>query len=253
MDVITNDVGGRQTPSAIYFAGDHRLIGENSLGHARSNPCNLVNQVKRLLGGGEEEDDVRKEHAPLLSGDGYGPDSPSEQRKPEQEPEEQQSRSLAAASDGVGWNVAGEDLGFSPTHSPSRGGISGSRQFDEIQREEDASVLQGLQAVLRHRGEELRLSASEVVAYLLRHCADMVKRSAKGDEVAITSSCVVASVPSYFSMRQRRAVLDAASIVGVTMPLVRARSVVVRRKTVSFCGGVLCIDGYLNSVASWLP
>lgn len=242
MDVITNDVGGRQTPSAIYFAGDHRLIGENSLGYAGSN---LVNQVKRLLGGGEE-DDLRKEHVLSLSGDGLRPDSPSEQQKPDQHLEEQQTRPLAAASDGVGRNVAA-------MNSPLRRGISGSGQFDEILREEDASGWQGLQAVVRHRGEELRLSASEVVAYLLRHCTDMVKRSAKGDGVTMASSCVVASVPSYFSIRQRRAVLDAANIAGVTMPLVRAPAVVVTRKSVPFCGVVLCLDGCFNDIASWLP
>lgn len=245
VDVVTNDVGGRQTPSAIYFAGDHRLIGEYSSGHTGSN---LVNQVKRLLGGSEEEDDVRKEHALSLSGDG-----PSKQKKPEQHLDEQQSRPLATASDGVGQNVAVDDDGIPTTHSPFRRGISESGQFDKILREEDASGWQGLQAVVRHRGEELRLSASEVVAYLLRHCTDMVKRSAKGDGVAIASSCVVASVPSFFSMRQRRAVLDAASIAGVTMPLVRAPAVVVRRQSVPFCSIVLCLDGYLNDIVSRVP
>lgn len=87
-------------------------------------------------------------------------------------------------------------------------------------------------------GEELELTASEAIAYLLRHCAEVVVREAGGrtgggegggEQGAVVaaapavSSCVVASVPSYFSLRQKRAVLDAASIAGVPMPMVRSR------------------------------
>ncbi|CAM9786969.1 unnamed protein product [Ectocarpus sp. 4 AP-2014] len=77
-------------------------------------------------------------------------------------------------------------------------------------------------------GRELELGGSEVVSYLLRHCAGVVARdtAGKGDGPGAatasspSSSCVVASVPSYFSLRQKRAVLDAASIAGVAMPMV---------------------------------
>ncbi|CAM9291559.1 unnamed protein product [Scytosiphon promiscuus] len=87
-------------------------------------------------------------------------------------------------------------------------------------------------------GQELELGASEVISYLFRHCAEVVAREATAGEAregggatttaaaaggagaTATTSCVVASVPSFFSLRQRRAVLDAASIAGVPMPLV---------------------------------
>ncbi|CAN0432839.1 unnamed protein product, partial [Scytosiphon promiscuus] len=49
VDVVNNDVSGRQTPSAVYFAGDHRLIGEHTTGHAGANPQNLVHHIKSLL------------------------------------------------------------------------------------------------------------------------------------------------------------------------------------------------------------
>ena len=35
-----------------------------------------------------------------------------------------------------------------------------------------------LKAIVRHMGEELRLTAREVVAYLLHHCFDMITRAA---------------------------------------------------------------------------
>lgn len=198
VDVVTNDVSGRQTPSAVYFAGNHRLLGEHTSGHAGGDPSNLVHRLKSLLGGEGENSEGGEEGLPISS---------------------------------------------SSSNSSRRGGDSTSETeptfFCETRRGADGDFPSsgrqstGLRPVVRHMGQRAEFSASEVVSYLLQHCAGVVARDAsspagKGAAAAATtpplspsaSSCVVASVPSYFSLRQKRAVLDAASIAGVPMPRV---------------------------------
>ncbi|CAM9797272.1 unnamed protein product, partial [Hapterophycus canaliculatus] len=221
VDVVTNDVSGRQTPSAVYFAGNHRLIGEHTTGHAGGNPCNLVHHVKSLLMDGDEPDED-KDGPEDGDGNHDGKDdhgSVSRYRSP-------QATDAPAAIDSSGdasspsTSTAVEPKFFCETRRGGGGGDGGPRL-----------------AVVRHMGQELELGASEVISYLLRHCAELVTREAagavrKGEEATATAgatattttttatSCVVASVPSFFSLRQRRAVLDAATIAGVPMPLV---------------------------------
>ena len=208
VDVLTNDVSNRQTPSAVYFAGDHRLIGENSLGHAGRNPRNLVSQVKRLLGGDDDDDNNAardgRDRRPSVD---LGRQNDQRQRSP-----------LAGGGEAEG-GTNGDVIRPSATFSTSTA-ISEPWFFCETRRGENSFGDIELKAIVRHMGKELRLTAREVVAYLIQHCSDMVTRAAGGDEAAATS-CVVASVPSHFSMRQRRAVMDAARIAGVPMPRVR--------------------------------
>eukprot|EP00903_Cladosiphon_okamuranus_P006417 g6281.t1 len=197
VDVVTNEVSGRQTPSAVYFAGNHRLIGEHTTGHAGGDPTNLVHHLKSMLGGegaqgGEEPDEL----------DASGG-----------------SRGSSGSSPATA--TAAEPMFFCETRR-------GDEVFSSSSSSSSSSSGQsaGLRAVVRHMGQPLELGASEVVSYLLRHCAGVVTREAAGREEAAPSSpsspssCVVASVPSYFSLRQKRAVLDAASIAGVAMPMV---------------------------------
>lgn len=191
VDVVTNEVSGRQTPSAVYFAGNHRLIGEHTTGHAGGDPTNLVHHLKSMLGGegaqgGEELDELDASSRGSRGSSGS-------------------SSTIAAAA---------EPTFFCETRRGDEGVSSSSGQSA------------GLRAVVRHMGQPLELGASEVVSYVLRHCAGVVTREVAGREEAASSSptppssCVVASVPSSFSLRQKRAVLDAASIAGVAMPMV---------------------------------
>lgn len=200
VDVVANEVSGRQTPSAVYFAGNHRLIGEHTTGHAGGDPTNLVHHLKSMLcgeggQGGEQRDQADGDKVFDSIGSSGGGSS---------------SSSTAAAA------AAAEPTFFCETRGGEEGFSSGQSA--------------GLRAVVRHMGQPLELGASEVVSYLLRHCAGIVAREAAGREGAAppksspsspsSLSCVVASVPSYFSLRQKRAVLDAASIAGVAMPMV---------------------------------
>lgn len=214
VDVVVNDVSGRQTPSALYFAGDHRLLGEHSTGHAGSNPRNLVHHVKSLL---EDEGDDR----PAVTVDD---DRDSEDRSVAGSRPNLQRRSRRAGR-GAGGDMSATRAAAGDPSAPLV--VEEPHFFCETRRGEGAAGQAGLLAVVQHMGGELEMSASEAIAYLLRHCADVVAREADGGrgrgegEPSSASSCVVASVPSYFSLRQKRAVLDAASIAGVPMPMVR--------------------------------
>eukprot|EP00752_Nemacystus_decipiens_P014332 g12751.t1 len=206
VDVVTNEVSGRQTPSAVYFAGNHRLIGEHTTGHAGGNPTNLVHHLKSMLGGeggpgGEESGQV----------DGDEPLGSSSSSSSSRDSGSSSTAAAAAAA------AAAEPSFFCETRREDQGLSSGQSA--------------GLRAVVRHMGQPLELGASEVVSYLLRHCAGIAEREAAGREAGAPSSsssssssppssCVVASVPSFFTLRQKRAVLDAASIAGVAMPMV---------------------------------
>lgn len=205
VDVVTNDVSGRQTPSAIYFAGDHRLIGEHSIGRAGSNPIRLIDNIKYLLrdrGLTTLDEILPTESERLLGTASHTADEQPPARRREV------SSSLTQPS---------------PTVEPP--------VFYET-RPTDDSDRTGRLAVVRHLGEEIELSASEAIAYLLVHCAGIVARDAgesagaRDDEEDLgaalsPSSRLVTSVPSYFTLRQRKAILDAARIAGVSMPMVR--------------------------------
>ncbi|CAM9627860.1 unnamed protein product, partial [Ectocarpus fasciculatus] len=219
VDVVANDVSGRQTPTAVYFAGDHRLIGEHTTGHAGGDPTNLVHHLKSLLSssngdGGKPDEDDAGSNGSSSSSDGSSSSSPSN----------------AASSDSCRSSTSSITTVEPGFFCETRGGRGDGTAAGPV---EGTGGGGGLRAVVRHMGRELELGGSEVVSYLLRHCAGVVARdtAGKGDGPAAAatatassssppSSCVVASVPSYFSLRQKRAVLDAASIAGVPMPMV---------------------------------
>lgn len=266
VDVVTNDVSSRQTPSAIYFAGDHRLIGEHSAGHAGSNPRNLINHIKFMLqdrppsplnvSGERRRPDVRGSRGAGSSGREEGQSgvrlkSAEEESVQQRQQQRQQKREIEksilskegrphAVESGQHDNsqsstTATEKIDEDGAETDSGGDDSIAEEpsfFSDTRSPEDTNQA-GRVAVVKHMGEELELGASEAIAYLLGHCAEVVVRGAGGEEGAAgaggnesagaLSSCVVASVPSHFSLRQRRAVLDAASIAGVPMPMVSKR------------------------------
>ena len=248
VDVVTNDVSGRQTPSAVYFAGDHRLVGEHTTGHAGGNPRNLVHHIKSLLEEGvrgvpgDDDDDDRPASGGRSSGRDERDASDAQeqgQHQHQQPPHGQQAQRRKPEQH--------QKPVVNEQERPRKNDVAGavdndgnkSAFFCETRLSEDDAGRSGLLAVVQHMGEELELSPSDVIAYLLRHCAEVVAREtggAAGVEAAAAAaaaergaaavalsaqSCVVASVPSYFSLRQKRAVLDAAHIVGVPMPMVR--------------------------------
>lgn len=50
VEIITNEMGNRITPSVVAFTEDERLIGEAAKNQAALNPSNTVYDVKRLVG-----------------------------------------------------------------------------------------------------------------------------------------------------------------------------------------------------------
>lgn len=249
VDVVANDVSGRQTPSAIYFAGDHRLIGEHSAGHAGSNPANLINNIKFLFKRREpaSADATRRDRpggtvvvTPGSSDEG-GRGGQGAREAQEEGAESEAAGSRATPRGGVlqghskPASVApdGRSAGDGDEGNPPSASQPWARPpfFCETRPAEDDL---GLLAVVRHLEKDLELGTSEVIAYLLGHCAEAVAKDAGlggdgevdagGGGVLSASSCLVASVPSYFTLKQKRAVLDAASIAGVPMPMVSAES-----------------------------
>ncbi|CAM9820349.1 unnamed protein product, partial [Phaeothamnion confervicola] len=166
VDVVLNDVAGRHTPSAVFYSGTVRLVGEHTTTACGSHPSNLVNQYKALL----ELDDGS-------GNDGGG---------------------AASDADDDDHDSRGPRLwppwGILPYRLKRRGGALPC-------------------AVVNHGGGELEVSAHDVVGALLDHLRRLAEAS-RGAGVE-RSSCVVAGVPSHFTRRQRRAVLNAARIQGV--------------------------------------
>lgn len=50
VEIITNEMGNRITPSVVSFSDEERLIGEAAKNQAALNPSNTVYDVKRLIG-----------------------------------------------------------------------------------------------------------------------------------------------------------------------------------------------------------
>ena len=50
VEIITNEMGNRITPSVVAFSEEERLIGEAAKNQATLNPSNTVYDVKRLVG-----------------------------------------------------------------------------------------------------------------------------------------------------------------------------------------------------------
>jgi hypothetical protein len=50
VEIITNELGNRITPSVVAFTDEERLIGESAKNQAAINPTNTVYDVKRLVG-----------------------------------------------------------------------------------------------------------------------------------------------------------------------------------------------------------
>lgn len=236
VDVVANDVSGRQTPSAVFFARDHRLIGEHTTGHAGGNPSNLVHRIKALLD--DADTDAEADDATDISSRGLPvSDSLQTQQRHLGSPTKEDGQSGQTAEEIEQTTVSP----VSAMASPKPQFFCETRRADEHPLSTPADTTTkpasggraDVLAVVHHMEQELELSASEVIACLMRHCADVVAREAfpegggksagRGESEAetVASSCAVASVPSYFSLKQRRAVLDAASIAGLSMPMVR--------------------------------
>ncbi|CAH9060018.1 unnamed protein product [Cuscuta europaea] len=50
VEIISNDLGNRTTPSWVAFTDAERLIGESAQNQAAMNPPNTIFEVKRLIG-----------------------------------------------------------------------------------------------------------------------------------------------------------------------------------------------------------
>ncbi|KAK9740679.1 hypothetical protein RND81_03G053500 [Saponaria officinalis] len=61
VDIIPNDQGSRMTPSCVAFTNTQRLIGEAAVNQGRTNSCNTVFDVKRLIGRRFNDEVVQKD------------------------------------------------------------------------------------------------------------------------------------------------------------------------------------------------
>jgi heat shock protein 5 len=50
VEIITNELGNRITPSVVAFTDEERLIGESAKNQASVNPTRTLYDVKRLIG-----------------------------------------------------------------------------------------------------------------------------------------------------------------------------------------------------------
>ena len=151
----------------MHFAGDYHLIGENSVDFAGRNPRNLVSQVKRLLGADRDVDGNaardRRDRRPSAACSGEAARAVITIAF---------HRTLLA----VGGKVKGGTNGDGGSHF---GAVVLLRDWA---RENYFGGIE-LKAIVRHMGEELRLTAREVVANIItqaagreRYSGDIVRR-----------------------------------------------------------------------------
>lgn len=65
VDIVTNDLGNRTTPSYVAYTANGRLIGESAKAQASLNPKNTIFDVKRLIGRRFEELEEEFKHIPF--------------------------------------------------------------------------------------------------------------------------------------------------------------------------------------------
>lgn len=61
VDIITNELGNRITPSVVAFTNEERLIGEAAKNQAAENPTRTVYDVKRLIGRNYNDKEVQND------------------------------------------------------------------------------------------------------------------------------------------------------------------------------------------------
>ncbi|CAM9961675.1 unnamed protein product [Discosporangium mesarthrocarpum] len=232
VDVVTNDVSGRQMPSAVYFAEDHRLVGEHSAGHAGSNPRNLVNNLKQLL---EAEEQALAEHAfPSTPDFGNVGKTPIKGPYKGGKHEERQSAkspttNMSLDPDDLQRGAKPGTVGTWTGGNLHLGGDFTCRTRPPVLDLNGKGQSPRLKVLVSYLEKEMELSVNEVLSSLLEHANEVVEREGCGE----TSSLVV-SVPSYFTLRQQRAIIDAAAI--ADLPVHRVMD---EGTAVALCYGIL--------------
>jgi len=61
VEIISNDLGNRTTPSYVAFAESERLVGDAALNQASRNPENTVFDAKRMIGRKWSDEEVQKD------------------------------------------------------------------------------------------------------------------------------------------------------------------------------------------------
>ncbi|XP_035792936.1 chaperone protein DnaK-like [Anopheles albimanus] len=146
-EIVANEAGNHRIPSVVAFTEKARLVGEEALAHADTDPANSVLEVKRVLG----------QYAAELQSAGSKPSPPSE-----------------------------------PCHRRHR--------HRPVQ--------------VQFKGETKCYHPEEICGIILGHLRAMAVRQLGPGYVV---SGAVIAVPAQFSDGQRQAVLDAATIAGLTV------------------------------------